>query len=369
MAHDLDFNTVGEARMVSLNVNPWHSLGKVVNTEMTDDDILKLAGLDWKVEERKVYDCDAPTMKLLSDGTEVPEYPKPTLIEGSKLLRRSEDGRHLSIVSDGYRVFQNHELVSLMREISFKTPLVWETAGCLQRGQTVWALARLPELKISVKGDETLPYMLLSNGHGNKKPLTVMPTAVRVVCANTLSMAQGSITGQRSRAKNAGSTSNVVDKSLKAASDGYAIKHTSGLDAALKDVIDAYKHIIDDVRATQEAFDQLIEVPVTPALLQSYWDSIFGEKPDEKQSTLRDQWNDRDAELRRIYTGPTCQVGHGTLYAAYQAATEFVDHGKMKRKRMAAQTESGLYYATAGTGWDLKTDAFDQAMELVAGVR
>lgn len=358
MAHELDFNSVGEARMVSLNVNPWHSLGKVVKTEMTDADILKNAGLDWTVEERPVYDCEPELTELLSDGSVRTTPGSQTKVEGHKLLRRSEDKRNFSIVSDGYRVFQNKELVDLMREISFKTNLVWETAGCLHKGQTVWALARLPDLKISVKGDETLPYMLLSNGHGNKRPLTIMPTAIRVVCANTLSMAQGVRANQNVR------VGNVGRKTVTAASLGYSIKHTGGLDAALADVVDTYKHIIDDVRATQEAYDRLVQIRVTPTMLSEYWNSIFGEKPMESQVTLLQKHGDRDAELRRLYTGPTCVAGNGTLYAAYQAATEFVDHGKLAHKRMASQTEAGLAYAAKGAGWDLKTDAFDKAMAL-----
>lgn len=360
MAHELDFNSVGEARMVSLNVNPWHSLGKVVKTEMTDAEILKNAGLDWTVEERPVYDCEEPVSTLLSDGTERLDYPKPSVVEGHKLLRRSEDKRNFTVVTEGYRVFQNQELIDLMREISFKTSLVWETAGCLHRGQTVWALARLPELKLSVNGDETLPYMLLSNGHGNRRPLNIMPTAIRVVCANTLSLAQGR------RADSIARQDNLGRKTATAAAKGYSIKHTGGLDAALKDVVDTYKHIIDDVRATQEAYDRLVQVRVTPAMLTSYWDSVFGTKPEESQVTVLQKYTDRDAELRRIYSGPTCAAGGGTLYAAYQAATEFVDHGKLKHKNMAARNEAGLAYATQGAGWDLKTDAFDNAMALAA---
>lgn len=346
MAHELDFNTAGEARMVSLNVNPWHALGRVVHTEMSDDDLLINAGLNWDVEELAVHD------------------PEGKAIEGHKLLRRSEDKKNYTIVSEGYRTFQNKELVSLMREISFKTPLVWETAGCLHRGQTVWAMARLPELKISINGDETLPYMLLSNGHGNNRPLTIMPTAVRTVCANTLRMAQGGKAKEQVRTNNV--KAGVFDRL--ASAQGYSIKHTGGLDAALEDVVNAYKHIIDDVRATQEAFDRLAKVRVTPALLQTYWDSVFGDKPNVEQVTVLQKYTDRDSELRRIYTSPTCMASNGTLYAAYQAATEFVDHGKLMHKRMAAATEAGLAYAMSGAGWDLKSDAFDKALALAVGV-
>jgi phage/plasmid-like protein (TIGR03299 family) len=344
MAHELDFNAAGEARMFSYNANPWHKLGTVVDTQLTDAEVLNTAKLNWDVLEQPVYDGD--------------QQP----VDGYKLLRRSEDGANYAIVSEGYRVFQNSELINLMREISFKTPLVWETAGAMHRGKTVWALARLPELKIKVgAADETYPYMLLSNGHGNRRPLTIMPTAVRVVCANTLSLAQGASITERTRSGNV----KQRDFSATAIAQGFAIKHTSGLDAALVDVVAAYKHVIDDVRATQEAYDAFSGVTMSSEALRGYWDSIFGNEPES--ATARDAYVDRNAELRRIYKSPTCSlegVG-GTLYAAYQAATEFVDHGRMKHKRMASETQAGLAYAMSGSGWDLKVDAFTQAVALV----
>ena len=37
---------------------PWHGLGTMVAEAPTSKDALRLAGLDWKVEGRPIYDAD-----------------------------------------------------------------------------------------------------------------------------------------------------------------------------------------------------------------------------------------------------------------------------------------------------------------------
>lgn len=368
MAHMLDTNADGSARMVSFNTNPWHGLGKVVDIEMNDDELIRNAGLDWKVTEDAVV---AALPKLAEDATEEEKADyaakcaanngKP--IRGYKLLRRSEDNKQFSVVSSGYRVFQNTELVQLMRAISANTPVMWETAGAMHGGQTVWILGRLPDLKITVNGnDVTQPYMLLTNGHGNKRPLQVLPTAIRVVCNNTLSMANGSKDDQIVRSGN----TRRRDTSAEAASAGYALKHTSGLDAALNDVVEAYASIIESSRATQRVFDKMISVALAGTKTTEYWDKVFGDKPNEVEApTLYEKYIDRNRELNRILASPTCESGRGTLYAAYQAATEFVDHGRVAHKR-TLRTDSGLSNIAMGSGWNQKIDAYTEALALVA---
>jgi phage/plasmid-like protein (TIGR03299 family) len=346
MAHELDFTSTGEARMVSLNENPWHKLGKVVTKEMTDDELMQLSGMNWAVNRQDVYDANQKK------------------VEGYKLLSRSEDDAHFGIVSDRYRVFQNTELVALMREIAGNTPLIWETAGVLHHGKTVWAMARIPELKITVgKSDEIFPYMLLTNGHGNKRPLEILPTAVRVVCANTIGMALHTEASNQSVRRGNVESGNF---SREAVAEGFALKHTSSLDILLKDVIAAYKNVRDDVQATQLAFNTMVNITVNYKSVKAYWDDVFGEPPLEEQVTAKDAYGARIAELTRIYNSPTCTMDGigGSLYSAYQAATEYVDHGKINRKRTVANA-AGLAYAAFGDGASLKREAFTKALALI----
>ena len=56
MAHELETNEKGEARMFYAGQTPWHGLGTKVEREVTSAAAMKLAGLDWMVEKNPVFD-------------------------------------------------------------------------------------------------------------------------------------------------------------------------------------------------------------------------------------------------------------------------------------------------------------------------
>lgn len=61
---------------------PWHGLGTEVAAAPTSADALKLAGLDWTVDQEDIFD---------SQGVKIPGY---------RVNVRSSDGRALGIVGD-----------------------------------------------------------------------------------------------------------------------------------------------------------------------------------------------------------------------------------------------------------------------------
>ena len=63
------------------------------------------------------------------------------------------------------------------------------TAGSLQDGQIVWALAKVKDSFELFKGDTVESYLLFSNPHKYGKSINVMFTPIRVVCSNTLTFA------------------------------------------------------------------------------------------------------------------------------------------------------------------------------------
>ena len=66
---------------------------------------------------------------------------------------------------------------------------IYETAGALKGGRHIWMLARLPKTLRAAGDDEIKPYVLLANSHNGTRALRMIPTTIRVVCANTLVVA------------------------------------------------------------------------------------------------------------------------------------------------------------------------------------
>lgn len=151
---------------------PWHGLGTMVEEAPTSKDALRLAGLDWTVDQTPVY---------TDSGLVIPGY---------KANRRSSDKSILGIVSDRYKIVQNTEAFEFTDSIVGETEdgvVKYETAGSLAGGKRIWLLARMPTKKIL--DDDIEPYMFFSNSHDGTGAIKVGMTPIRVVCQNTLNMA------------------------------------------------------------------------------------------------------------------------------------------------------------------------------------
>jgi len=156
---------------------PWHGLGRRLPSNVTGEDMIRFAGLDWEVIPR-------PLTADMPDGSLAP-------VAGHIALTRSDRNTVLSVVSDRYGIIQNREALTLLDAAVGEGSAVYHVAGSLDEGRQVFLLAEVatPGHTWTVKGEEMKPYLLLSTGHDATRALTCMFTAVRVVCNNTLSVA------------------------------------------------------------------------------------------------------------------------------------------------------------------------------------
>ena len=77
--------------MFSTREKPWHGLGTIVAEAPASKEALELAGLDWKVIQKKIYTEDRQQ------------------IIGYRANVRDTDNMLLGVVSDRYRVVQNED--------------------------------------------------------------------------------------------------------------------------------------------------------------------------------------------------------------------------------------------------------------------
>lgn len=119
--------------MFSVRVKPWHGIGTIVQDAPDSKEAVRLAGLDWNVEQQGI---------TTNDGVPVPGY---------KANVRDLDQKILGVVSDRYQVVQNEEAFAFTDEL-LGEGVRYETAGSLQEGRRVFILARLPE-KYIIAGD------------------------------------------------------------------------------------------------------------------------------------------------------------------------------------------------------------------------
>jgi phage/plasmid-like protein (TIGR03299 family) len=161
--------------MAFANALPWHGLGNRVDPNVSVDDMLVAAGLDWEVKLHPIY-------------AQVGE--KRVAIKTKRALVRSSDDKIMTITGDNWKPLQNRDALNFFREYTEAGDIKLETAGALKGGRIIWGLANL-NAGFTVKGgrDEVKGYLLLTSPHEVGNSISIRTTSVRVVCANTMALA------------------------------------------------------------------------------------------------------------------------------------------------------------------------------------
>jgi len=293
---------------------PWHGLGKPVLGAVNCEQALQLAGLDWEVECQPLY---------LADGRKAKD--------GQAVVRLT-DGNILGVVGPGYRALQNRAAMRSFNRWVESGLVELETAGSLCGGAKVWILARIVGDPLDVApGDAVLRYVLFSTSHDGSAANRIGYVIVRVVCANTLSMAHNDGASKLVRFFHRGDCAGTLDK--------------------LVDVMDVVNR---DFKATAEQYRFLASRNVKAGDLEKYVRRVFGITLEEQGKRLLANIVPRFEKGR----GNDAPAIRGTWWAAYNAVTEYTSHarGKDQEKRV-----DGLFF---GQGAVLNTRALEGAVEL-----
>lgn len=154
--------------MFYVGETPWHGLGREIKSAPTSEEAIKVAGLDWDVIPKPIFD---------EFGREIP---------GFKVNQRSSDNKNLGIVTDRYKIVQNREAFAFTDAL-LGEGVKYETAGSLASGKRVWMLARMEGTMLAEEKID--PYLVFTNNHDGTGAVRVAVTPIRTVCQNTLNLA------------------------------------------------------------------------------------------------------------------------------------------------------------------------------------
>ena len=272
--------------MVYTREKPWHGLGPKVEEAPTSADALRLAGLDWRVEQKNIQLCG---------GSKVPGY---------KANVRSTDGKVLGVVSDRYRIVQNADAFEFTDSI-IGGDVRYETAGSLNGGKKIWLLAKLPETEIA--GDRTEPYLCFSNTHDGSGAVRVCMTPIRVVCNNTLNLA------------------------LDSAKRAWSVRHTGSLQSKMHEARACLRMANRYMGALAEKADRMANTTITRDQLNRILDELF---PVDEHTTEREKQNIKKLrdEYMVCYFAPDLVKFRDTAWGAYNAMSDMITHNAPLRK-------------------------------------
>jgi len=289
---------------------PWHGLGTKVDSNISVDEMVKAAGIDWKVNLE-------------------PIQVNGTTLQGKRALCR-DDGTFYDFVSDKWNPCNNRDAFEVFEPFVKAGELELDTAGSLKDGRIVWGLAKMKERFDLFKEDTTENYLLLVNPHQWGKKIHVRSTPIRVVCNNTLSLSLGQL------------SSNEVSQSHKNVFDVQMMWDALGI---AKEKFNTYKQVAEFISNVEYSDKKVQEyfAKCFPGYSKSKDESVISRNAEQAMDVLRRQ--------------PGNEYGKNTWWQAFNAVTYMSDH-------MVGKTDdSRMYSAWFGSNMSRKNKALELAVE------
>ena len=302
---------------------PWHGLGFQMKDGMSAAAMRKAAKQDYHVSKL------GAGVKL-ADGTWLDD-------PAGFYLVRDTDNKILSHVGRLYQPVQTETIFQFFHDFVQAGQMEMETAGSLDGGRIVWALARVKQADFALKGkDEMRNYLLLCSPFERGKALTMQWTNVRVVCWNTLCMALGS--------------------NLKGKGHAFRMAHTRDFKVEQEEAKKAMGLVVDHSKIFAEAATLLAKKKAKADDVELFFQHVLGKTPEEVKQRIPAALPKYRAALEHA-PGADLITAKGTWWGALNAVTWVVDHEQGK------QRDSALKNAWLGNQAILKRRALELALE------
>ena len=301
---------------------PWHGLGVNVPADLTPEQMLDAAGLNWEVQK-------FPSFAIIDEND-----PDSVVETGQSALIRMSDRKLLDVVSDDWNPVQNAEAFEFFNEFVMAGDMEMHTAGSLRDGQIVWGLAKIKESFELFRGDQIDSYLLFSNFHKYGFSTDVRFTPIRVVCNNTLTLSLNS------------KVERMVKISHRKQFKADQVKDMLGI---ATDKLQKYKDMAQFLGSKMAKTESIVE----------YFERIFplasptaADKAEGKRS------KNADLALGILNTQPGAEYAEGSWWQPFNAVTYMTDH------LVGRSTDTRLQSAWYGYNKNLKTKALELAVEM-----
>ncbi len=306
MAHNVE-------TMAYSGETPWHGLGTKVPHDLSTQDMLKEAKLDWEVKkyETTVGDYEKDMYEKTGSYALVRDY--------SKYAKEGESKYNVLApsVGKGWCPVQNHQALDFFQDYVLKGDMEMHTAGSLNSGKIVWALAKVKcSFNVFNKKDRVEAYMLFTNPHMHGKCIDIRLTPIRVVCNNTLTWA-------------------LESKS----SNSIRINHRKPFDAS---VVQEHMGMVNNAMSDYHQLAQyLSKTKYTTEALVSYLNEVYPSKRlgVEKSYLSKKPVTDNAKQcFDLVETSPGSEYFGGTWWNVLNAVTYNTDHcqGKTRDGRLTS---------------------------------
>jgi phage/plasmid-like protein (TIGR03299 family) len=358
----LDVSTGRVAMMSANRVMPWTGLGVIIDKCATAEEAIVFASMDWETLKKELW--------YLHNGETIQAKKSFALI-------RSDTGAELGRCGARYQPINNREGFSYLDGLLGEFGAHYETAGSLYGGEIVWILANRPAGRFeAVPGDVVEQYILFSNPHdGVSGCASAFNTGVRVVCANTHNTAR---TGAKSsiRIRHTGDIKSKIADARRALNlsvlrfDQYRVAAETMVETPVPSITNYANDVLDAVLDISAA-----DVDLGADLLAASM-AVTEVERDLVAKAITRKIKRRGEVLEDIlarHESERCGIGgiRGSAWAAYNAVSEYADHGMSYKGDRDGNTASAQLNAASrrfesmiyGQADEMKQVAFEKALQ------
>lgn len=323
------------------NKPAWHRLGVVVDGTLSAREAFRVAKADFHVTGQPVFDADMQP------------------IPGYQAIKRMDNGRTLSVMTETYTPIQNESLIRIAEALH--EDINMDAVCVLSDGKKVTFTARIRGAEGDVvPGDPVQQYLIGCTSHDGSIPFQLLFSPIRVVCQNTLSAALGLASNQRRQ-----------DTSIR-------IRHTKNADSLIQRLPE-----IVDLRRQQfiGGLDELRHMASTPCSMEQFRDYISNVFADQLQGTVNDIRGQKGTARPKVLEdlpawpsilskfdgnaiGSDLPAIRGTAWGAYQAVTEYITHESGRSKNSIDAARKRFESAYWGANTTILSNAHLKAMSL-----
>ncbi len=253
------------------------------------------------------------------------------ILDGYKAIVRDDTNTALSVRSDEYYPFQNHELVELLDKVSGQTGLEIRSGGSFKDGARVYIQLKSNDMRLG--NDKIEGYLTGINSFDGSTSLAFGPSNITISCQNKFFAAFRELQSKVRHTKN-------------------MVVRVDEICRSLENVLEEEKKVFESIkRLSETSFDSIIKESVTKKLFNIKKDVDLNNE-DEVATITRNK-------LSRFYVDLNGEIqGKGdNLWGLFSGVTKFTTHSI----KGGNSTENKIF----GTFGNREREIFKSLVELV----
>jgi phage/plasmid-like protein (TIGR03299 family) len=248
---------------------------------------LKQSDLDWNVRQ------------------EVLQTESGIVVDGHMAVVREDTNKVLSVMSDSYQPYQNHELLELLYRVSKQTGLALKKGGSFKDGARVYFQLKSNDLTMS-NNDRVEGYLTGVNSFDGSTSLAFGPSNVTISCMNSFFAAFRSIQTK--------------------------VRHTKNMIVKIDEICAGLDRVLEQEK---EIFDNIIELSQTKVSdknIDMVLRTLFNIKPEINYKDDEQVSTNLKNKMSRFYVdldGEMKEKG-SNLWGVFSGVTKFTTHSLSK---------------------------------------